>query len=174
MIKDIKIASKSNKDSIKFCRSYTGQKSVADMIESILAPRLRYFPFLKDKDSDADGRVPTNQIFSRENNPMIWALLMMIVGCDACTKGVVDSDPKAAEKLLKKHHDASKSEAVFHAALAKNISTMNGSMLKNKEVVCVWLPLWYTRKLMMINVFMKIHPLHCLCILKLIKDIVPK
>ena len=90
MLKDLKLTT--NKEPIRSCKIYTGQKAVADRIEAILRPKLGRSPF----DQTKGGRIPERPIFSGVHDPMTRALMAMVVGCDACPGGVAGSGPKAA------------------------------------------------------------------------------
>ena len=127
MLKDLTLTIRN--EPIKGCKVCTGQKAVADRIESILCPKLGHSPFEKR----FNGRVPQYPVFSGIVDPMIRALLAMLVGCDACPGGVNNKGPKAALELLKKHDALSGPD--LHTALAQDISTMAGAVVKDKDAV---------------------------------------
>jgi hypothetical protein len=107
---------------------YTGQKAVADLIKSILQPKLGRSPFEAN-----GGRIPEHPVFSGVNNPKVRALIAMVLGCDACPGGVIGSGPKTVSVLLKKHSDLSGNN--LHDALAEEISSMNDAIVKDKHAV---------------------------------------
>jgi hypothetical protein len=111
LLKDLKLTM--TKEPIKSCRLYTGQKAVADRIETILQQKLGRSPF------ENEGRVPTYPIFSGVVDPMVRALLALYVGCDNCPGGVVGQGPKAASKLITKYSNLS--GPTLHDKLAEAI-----------------------------------------------------
>jgi len=127
MLKDVKLTMR--KEPIQSCKIYTGQKAVADRIETILRPKLGYLPFEKEN----GGRTPDYPIFSGVNDPMVRALMAVLVGCDACPGGVVGAGPKVASSLLEKHSKLS--GQVLHNALADNISKMKGATVTDKYAI---------------------------------------
>jgi len=135
LIKEVHI--KTNDDPITSCRLCTGQESIANMIEALLNPKLGYSLFAKSNDNKSiDGKVPKYPIFSGIKDPMVRALAGMIVGCDACPKGVKGSGAAAAYNLLLKHSD--KNGTALHDALADDILKMKSCTLKDKEtLVCL-------------------------------------
>jgi len=56
ILKDVKLTM--TKAPIRGCKVYTGQKGVADLIESILTPKLGYSPFEQEK----GGRIPSSSV----------------------------------------------------------------------------------------------------------------
>jgi hypothetical protein len=80
-----------------------------------------------------DGIVPRYPVFSGIQDPMVRALVGLLVGCDPCPKGVVNSGPKAAFELLQRHSD--KSGKALHETLAGDISNMTGSSVAEKDAV---------------------------------------
>jgi 5'-3' exonuclease len=130
MLKDFQIIKAD--ESIKGCKLYTGQKSVADLIEAILTPKLGHSPFDK-RDKNFSGRTPGYPAFSGVDDPMVRALIALLVGCDACPGGVSQKGPKVAFNLLKKHSNLS-GEAL-HDKLAAEISSMKGAVVKDKAAV---------------------------------------
>jgi hypothetical protein len=108
---------------------YTGQKVVADLIETILQPKLGHLPFEAN-----GGHIPEHPVFSGVNDPMVHALTAMVLGCNAFPGGVIGSGPKTVSVLLKTHSDISSN--ILHDALAEEISSMSGhAMLKDKHAV---------------------------------------
>jgi hypothetical protein len=91
-----------NNELIRSCKVYTGQKAVANLIETILQPKLGRSPFEAN-----GGRIPEHPVFSGVNDPMVRTLTAMVLGCDACLGGVIGSGPKTVSVLLKKHSDLS-------------------------------------------------------------------
>lgn len=130
MLKDFQLTK--SDESIKGCKLYTGQQSVADLIEAILSPKLEHSPFDK-RDKTFSGRKPGYPAFSGVDDPMVRALIALLVGCDACPGGVSQKGPKAAFSLLKKHSNLS-GEAL-HDKLAAEISSMRGAVVKDKAAV---------------------------------------
>lgn len=79
MLKDLQVST--TDDSIKKCKVYTSQQGAADRIEAILSTKLGHSPFEK-RDKHFKGRTPSYPIFSRVEDPMVRALLAVLVGCD--------------------------------------------------------------------------------------------
>ena len=132
MIKEVRI--KQNGDPITSCRLCTGQESIANLIEAYLNPKLGHSPFAKSKDDKRiDGNIPKYPVFSGVKDPMVRALVGMIVGCDACPGGVEGSGPAVASELLQKH--AGKTGAALHDALASDILKMKGCTIKEKDAI---------------------------------------
>ena len=110
---------------------YTSQQSVADQIEAIL--------------DGFKGRVPTYPIFSGVDDPMVRALLALLVGCDACPGGVKGKGPMVAFKLLKKYGNKL-SGGALHEKLADDISTMKGASVDDKDAaLCLAKSLLYKK-----------------------------
>ena len=100
----------------------------------MLEPELGHSPFENSADDKSrDGYTPSYPIFSGVKDPMVRALAAMVVGCDACPKGVVGSGPKDAHELLSRHSDKSGTE--LHEELAREIAGMKGSTVIDKDAV---------------------------------------
>ena len=124
MLKDVKLSM--IKEPVQSCKLYTGQKAVADQIEAILQPKIDRSPF-------DNGRVPQYPLFSGQKDPMVRALIALLVGCDACPGGVDGMGPKVAHELLTKN--SSLSGTVLHDKLAEFISSSKNARIKEKTAV---------------------------------------
>ena len=132
MISEISI--RKTGEPIKECRLYTGQEATASLLGELLETELGHSPFENSTvHKNRDGYTPSYPIFSGVKDPMVRALAAMVVGCDACPKGVAGSGPKDAYELLRKHSNKSGTE--LHQALAHDISSMKGSSVKDKDAV---------------------------------------
>lgn len=122
-------------DPITSCRLYTGQEATAALLVEVLKPELEdHSPFEKSAvDKNLDGHTPSYPIFSGVKDPMVRALAALVVGCDACPKGVAGSGPKDAHEMLLRHSD--KSGTQLHEELAREIASMQGSSVKDKDAV---------------------------------------
>jgi 5'-3' exonuclease len=129
MLKDLQLSTTDN--SIKKCKVYTGQQHVANQIKAILSMKLGHSPFEK-RDNNFKGRTPDYPIFSGIDDPLVRALLAVLVGCDACPGGVKNKGPKAAYELVRKHSKLSGKE--LHDELAKDISKMTGTFVNDPAV----------------------------------------
>ena len=128
------------KEPVRTCKICTGQKAVADLIDSILSPKIDHSPF----EVARGGCIPTLPIFSGISDPMTRALLAIVVGCDACPGGVVGLGPKAASKLFEQHSELS--GPTLHNTLAEAISNMSGAIVKDKcAVLCLAKSIMYER-----------------------------
>ena len=122
---------------IKECRVYIGKKDAANQIDFILKTKLSHSPFDNDKSVNShDGHAPDYLIFSGIKDPRVCALIAMLVGCDACPKGVEGTGLKVEKELIDKHCNLSGSE--LHDALAEAISMMKGAIVRDKDsVLCL-------------------------------------
>ena len=90
----------------------------------------------KDNGSEVkiDGSVPKYPIFNGITDPIVRALLAMIVGCDACPGGAKGgSGPKVAMDLLSKYsRDSGRS---LHNSLATKIAKLKNAPIKDKDAI---------------------------------------
>ena len=90
MLKELKLTAKANK--VSTLRFQTSQKVMADQLETLLQPRLGHSPFSSDEKKD--GTVPLYPVFNGVKDPIVRALIAMMLGCDACPGGIPGIGPK--------------------------------------------------------------------------------
>jgi hypothetical protein len=80
--------------------------------------------------------MPKYPIFRGIEDPMVHALLAVLVGCDACPGGVKGKGPKAVHELIWKHSNLSGKQ--LQDELAKDISAMAGAFVNDPTaVLCI-------------------------------------
>ena len=136
MLKDVKLTAKDNK--VSTLRFQTSQKAVADQLETSLQTRLGHSPFASD--GKKDGTVPLYPVFNGVKDPIVRALIAMMLGCDACPGGIPGIGPKRAFEIHQEFNAKScQSVQQLHEDLATLISKTPRAPIKDhRAILCLY------------------------------------